>query len=297
MRLADGLGYFQPRSPCFTACLDPLADDAVHGPSRSPRPHATPADDDLRHTDAVPQQAGDALVLVPTYNEAENILSVIEQVMHLPERISLLVIDDGSPDGTADLVREARERYPDRLHLIVRRDKQGLGSAYLRGFRYALEHDYDYVCEMDADLSHDPADLPRLIEPVRTGEADLAVGSRYAEGVRVINWPLKRLVISYGAGVYTRAITQLPVRDVTAGFKCFHRRVLEALDLSRVNSDGYSFQIEMKYRAWRAGFRLAEVPIIFTERTEGQSKMSRAIMREAALKVWEIRLRDLLGRL
>ena len=268
------------------------SDDTFAAPAE-----ATPAEDDLRPSQEAPTGTGEALVVVPTYNEAENILTVIEQVMHLSERISLLVIDDGSPDGTASHVKEARERHPDRLALIERGGKQGLGSAYLRGFHYALEHGYDYICEMDADLSHDPTDLPRLIAPVRTGQADLAIGSRYAGGVRVINWPLKRLVLSYGAGVYTRAITRLPVKDVTAGFKCFHRRVLEALDLSRIGSDGYSFQIEMKYRAWRAGFRLEEVPIVFTERTEGQSKMSRAIMREAALKVWELRFRDVLGRL
>lgn len=244
-----------------------------------------------------PPTGSDALVIVPTYNEAENILSVIEQVIHLPASIGLLVIDDGSPDGTAAHVRDARTRHPDRIALIEREGKQGLGSAYLRGFRYALAHGYTYICEMDADLSHDPADLPRLIAPVRAGKADLTIGSRYAGGVRVINWPLERLVISYGAGVYTRAITRLPVKDVTAGFKCFHRRVLETFDLERIGSDGYSFQIEMKYRAWRAGFRLLEVPIVFTERTEGQSKMSRRIMREAALKVWELRLRDLVGRL
>jgi dolichol-phosphate mannosyltransferase len=275
----------------------PLAEDASHPDARTPPARSTPAGDDLRHTQPAPSEGGETLVVVPTFNEAENVEAVIEQVMHLPERIRLLVIDDGSPDGTADRVKEARERHPERLALIERRGKQGLGSAYLRGFRYALAHGCDYVCEMDADLSHDPADLPRLIAPVRAGEADLAIGSRYAGGVRVINWPLKRLVLSYGAGVYTRAITGLPVKDVTAGFKCYHRRVLEALDLNRIGSDGYSFQIEMKYRTWRAGFRVTEVPIIFTERTEGQSKMSRAIMREAALKVWELRARDLLGRL
>ena len=286
----------------------PLADDDSSSPadagsapadgSFSSPARATPAADDLRHTEPVPPDAGRALVVVPTYNEADNIEAVVEQVMHLPDRVELLVVDDGSPDGTADLLKAERERHPERVTLIERTGgKQGLGSAYLRGFRHALKHGYECVCEMDADLSHDPADLPRLIAPVRSGDADLAIGSRYAGGVRVINWPLRRLVISYGAGVYTRAITRLPVKDVTAGFKCFHRRVLAALDLGRIGSDGYSFQIEMKYRAWRAGFTLKEVPIILTERTEGQSKMSRAIMREAALKVWELRLRDVLGRL
>ncbi len=248
------------------------------------------------HPDAAPTP-GRTLVIIPTYDEADNILAVLEQVMGLPGDLNALIIDDGSPDGTADRVREEQARHPGRLHLIERAGKLGLGTAYIRGFRYAIEHGYDYVCEMDADLSHNPADLPRLIEPVAAGTADLAVGSRYIEGVRVMNWPLSRLVLSYGAGVYTRAITRLPIQDVTAGFKCFHRRVLEALDLDRVKSNGYSFQIEMTYRAWRRGFRIQEVPIVFTERTEGQSKMSKAIVREAARKVWELRLRDLLRRL
>ncbi len=240
----------------------------------------------------------DALVVIPTYNEAENIAAVLEHVLMLRDGPAALVIDDGSPDGTAARVRAMQAEAPaGRIRLVERAGKLGLGSAYLEGFRYALVRGFTYVCEMDADLSHDPADLPRLIEPVRAGTADLAVGSRYAGGVRVMNWPLSRLILSYGAGIYTRAITRLPLKDVTAGFKCFHRRVLEAIDFRSVHSNGYSFQIEMSYRAWRKGFRLLEVPIVFTERTEGQSKMSRAIVREAALKVWELRLRDLAGRL
>jgi dolichol-phosphate mannosyltransferase len=240
---------------------------------------------------------GDSLVVIPTYNEADNILAALEQVMALPGSIDALVIDDGSPDGTAEQVRSARERFPERITLIERSGKSGLGTAYLRGFREALGAGYDYICEMDADLSHDPSDLPQLIAPVREDNADLVIGSRYVGGVRVMNWPLRRLVLSYGAGMYTRAVTRLPVYDVTAGFKCFHRRALEAIAFERVNSNGYSFQIEMTYRAWRQGFRLQEVPIVFTERTEGRSKMSRAIVREAAWKVWELRLRDLVGRL
>lgn len=239
----------------------------------------------------------DALVIVPTYNEADNIGPVIDLVLAQPTPISVLVVDDNSDDGTADVVREAMGEAPDRVDLIERSGKLGLGTAYLRGFRYALARGYTYICEMDADLSHDPDDLPRLIEPVRDEEVDLAIGSRYVNGVRVIDWPLPRLVLSYAAGIYTRTITRLPIRDVTAGFKCFHRRVLEAIDLDRVNSDGYAFQVEMHYRTWRAGFRIKEIPVIFTERTEGQSKMSKAIVREAAWKVWELRLRDLVGRL
>ena len=241
--------------------------------------------------------AGRALVIIPTYNEADNIEAVLEQVTGLPGEIHALVIDDGSPDGTADRVRTFTDSQPHAVRLIERAGKEGLGTAYVRGFHWALENGYTFVCEMDADLSHNPADLPRLIEPVRNDEADMTIGSRYVEGVRVMNWPLGRLVLSYGAGVYTRWITRLPIFDVTAGFVCYHRRVLEAMDLDRVKSNGYSFQVEMKYRAWRSGYRLLEVPIVFTERTEGQSKMSKAIVREAALKVWELRLRDLLHRL
>ena len=238
----------------------------------------------------------DALVITPTYNEADNVGQIIELVLAQPIPLSILVVDDNSSDGTAEVVRSKMVDNPDRIHLIERSGKLGLGTAYLRGFRYALSQDYTYICEMDADLSHDPDDLPRLIDPVRD-DVDLAIGSRYVEGVRVINWPLPRLVLSYSAGIYTRTITRLPILDVTAGFKCFHRRVLEALPLDRINSDGYAFQVEMHYRTWRAGFHIEEVPVIFTERTEGQSKMSRGIVYEAALKVWELRLRDLLGKL
>ena len=240
---------------------------------------------------------GRSAVVVPTFNEAANILHLLDSVMSLPSEVSVIVVDDGSPDGTADLVRSAQARFPKRIELIERVGKQGLGSAYLRGFSHALAHGFDYICEIDADLSHNPKDLPRLIAPVRSGAADLTIGSRYVGGVRVINWPLSRLVLSYGAGVYTRLITGLPLFDVTAGFKCFHRRVLEAIPFGHVRSNGYSFQVEMSYRAWKKGFRVREVPIVFTERTEGQSKMSRAIVIEAALKVWELRLRDLAGAL
>ena len=233
-----------------------------------------------------------SVVLIPTYNEAANILIVLESVLALPEKLSIIVIDDNSSDGTADLVKGLMEDHPERITIIEREGKLGLGTAYLTGFKKALELNFDYICEMDADLSHNPDDLPQLIAPVRAGEADLAVGSRYINGVRVMNWPLSRLILSYGAGIYTRAITRLPVHDVTAGFKCYHRRVLEALDLTRVKSNGYSFQVEMKYKAWRKGFRLVEVPIIFTERTEGQSKMSKKIVVEAMFKVWELRFRD-----
>ncbi|NNF59307.1 MAG: polyprenol monophosphomannose synthase [Rhodothermaceae bacterium] len=237
-----------------------------------------------------------AVVVIPTYNEAQNIGAALKQVMALEGEIAAIVVDDGSPDGTAAIVRQLQVEYPDRIGLIERPGKQGLGTAYLAGFRAALDAGFAYICEMDADFSHNPQDLPLLIEACRTS-ADVAIGSRYVGGVRVVNWPLSRLVLSYGAGVYTRAITRLPINDVTAGFKCFRRAVLEAIDLDRVKSNGYSFQIEMTYRAWRKGFSLVEVPIVFTERAEGQSKMSKSIVREAMRKVWELRWLDLRGKL
>jgi dolichol-phosphate mannosyltransferase len=217
--------------------------------------------------------------------------------MDVPGHVSALIVDDNSPDGTAEIVRSMQEQFPNRIHLLEREGKLGLGTAYLAGYKYALDNEFDIICEMDADLSHNPRDLPHLIEPIRDGRADLVVGSRYVEGVRVMNWPLSRLILSYGAGIYTRLITRLPIYDVTAGFKAIHKDVLESIALDKIRSNGYSFQIEVKYRAWRKGFRLLEVPIVFTERTEGQSKMSKAIVREAAWKVWELRLRALFGRL
>lgn len=237
------------------------------------------------------------LVVTPTFNEAENIGHVISQVLGLPASFHLLVVDDASPDGTGDLVERLAASHSDRIHLLRRPGKLGLGTAYIAGFRFALEHGYDMVCEMDADLSHNPGDLPRLTHPIEKGEADVVIGSRYVDGVRIMNWPLSRLILSYSAGIYTRAITRMKIQDVTAGFKCFRRNVLEAIDLERVNSNGYSFQIEMNYIAWKKGFRIKEIPIVFTERTEGNSKMSKAIVREATWKVWELRLRSLFGRI
>jgi len=237
------------------------------------------------------------LVVIPTYNESDNIAAVIDRVMGLDPDFHVLVVDDGSPDGTASIVNSCAARYEGRIDLLERAGKLGLGTAYIEGFKFALAHGFDLVCEMDADLSHNPDDLPRLVRPVLAGDADLVIGSRYIDGVGVMNWPLTRLILSYGAGVYTRAITRLKIHDVTAGFKCFHRRVLEAIDLDRVRSNGYSFQIELNYIAWKKGFRIQEVPIVFTERTDGQSKMSKAIVREAMWKVWELRLRSLFGRI
>lgn len=244
----------------------------------------------------VPVSRSNALVIIPTYNEAKNIASALNQVLDLNDP-DILVVDDSSSDGTAEIVASVQSRFPGRVHVLSRPGKQGLGTAYLAGFEFALERGYTCICEMDADLSHQPSDLPALIAPIREDRADLVVGSRYIRGVRVINWPLSRLILSYGAGIYTRAITRLPVADVTAGFKCYHRKVLEAIPFDRIKSNGYSFQIEMKYWAWKLGFRVTEVPIIFIERTEGDSKMSRSIVYEAAWKVWEIRLRSLFGRM
>ncbi|MEM6325695.1 MAG: polyprenol monophosphomannose synthase [Bacteroidota bacterium] len=249
-------------------------------------------------TSPTSEQGLGAVVVIPTYNEAANIETVLTRVLALEGEWTVLIVDDGSPDGTAAIVRSLQQQNPSRIGLIERAGKQGLGTAYLTGFRAALEAGFALICEMDADLSHNPSDLVRLAEACRGPEAaDLAIGSRYVDGVRVIDWPLGRLVLSYAAGVYTRAVTRLPIQDVTAGFVCFRREVLEAIDFSRVRSNGYSFQIEMKYRAWRRGFRLVEVPIVFTERTEGQSKMSGAIVREAIGKVWQLRVAALAGKL
>jgi len=237
------------------------------------------------------------LVVIPTYNEAENISAVLDLVLLLPNSYHVLVVDDRSPDGTGDLVAAKGREYPLRIHLLRREGKLGLGTAYIEGFKFALQNNYELICEMDADLSHNPADLERLTGPVTAGEADLVIGSRYISGVRIMNWPLSRLILSFSAGIYTRAITRIKIQDVTAGFKCFHRRVLEAIDLDRVRSNGYSFQIEMNFIAWKKGFKILEIPIVFTERTEGRSKMSKAIVREAAWKVWDLRIRSIFRRL
>jgi len=233
-----------------------------------------------------------ALVIIPTYNEKNNIKTVIEKLNALPLSVDVLIIDDNSPDGTGALVQSLQTQYPN-LHLIQRAGKLGLGTAYVMGFRWALERDYEYILEMDADLSHNPDDVPRLIEECANGN-DLVIGSRYCKGVNVINWPIKRLILSYGANKYTRMITGLPIKDATAGFKCFHRRVLEGIDLSRVKSSGYSFQIEMNFRAWVKGFKLKEIPIIFIERSEGLSKMSKNIVYEAVFMVWKLKILHIL---
>lgn len=220
------------------------------------------------------------LVIIPTYNERENITKMVRKVLSLEGAYDLLVVDDGSPDGTAALVRAAQEEFPERLFLLERSGKQGLGTAYLAGFRWALARDYDLVFEMDCDFSHNPDDLERLTAEAVRG-ADVVVGSRYCRGVNVVNWPMSRLLMSYYASMYVRLVTRMPVHDATAGFVGWSRRVLETIDLDRVRMVGYGFQIEMKYTAWRLGFRIAEVSIVFTDRTEGTSKMSSGIFGEA----------------
>jgi len=234
------------------------------------------------------------LVIIPTYNESENIESLLDKILVLPLGLEVLVVDDGSPDGTGDLVA-ARAAQDPRIHLLRRPGKMGLGSAYRDGFRYALDRGAELIFEMDADFSHDPDSLADLIEAV--ADVDVVLGSRYLDGkVTVVNWPLGRLFLSYFANLYTRWITGLPVYDATGGFKCFRRRALEAIRLDRVRSDGYSFQIEMSFKCWKKGFRIREVPIVFVDRRHGVSKMNRRIIWEAAGMVWRLRLTSLFGR-
>jgi dolichol-phosphate mannosyltransferase len=236
-----------------------------------------------------------ALVVIPTFNEAPNLPSLVPQVLAQDPRLEVLVVDDGSPDGTGQIADRLAQESP-RIHAIHREGKLGLGTAYIAGFRWALEREYDYVFEMDADFSHDPAHLPAFFKAV--ANADLVLGSRYLGGkVTVVNWPMGRLMLSYFANVYARWVTGLRIWDLTGGFKCFRTRVLQAIDLSRVRSNGYAFQIEMSVRAWRKGFMLAEVPIVFVDRTEGQSKMNRKIVREAIWVVPRLRLQTWFGRI
>jgi dolichol-phosphate mannosyltransferase len=236
-----------------------------------------------------------ALVIVPTYNERENITRLIGSVLEQDERLEVLVVDDGSPDGTGAIVESLVQHEP-RVHILKRPKKMGLGTAYIAGFQWALERRYDLVFEMDADFSHDPAHLPQFLQAVTN--ADLVLGSRYRNGkVTVVNWPIRRLLLSYFANVYARVVTGLPVWDATGGFKCFRRRVLEAIDLSHVRSNGYAFQIEMSFRAWKQHFRIVEIPIVFVDRTEGQSKMSGSIVREAIWMVWRLRFWAVTGKI
>ena len=234
------------------------------------------------------------LVCVPTYNERANLPLIVPAILEQDPRLEVLVIDDNSPDGTGELA-DTLAAEDSRVHVLHREAKEGLGRAYLAGFRWALDRGYEFILEMDADFSHDPKFLPLFIEA--SLQADVVIGSRYKQGVNVINWPISRLLLSLGANQYARMITGLPISDSTGGFKCFRREVLAAIDFSRVRSNGYAFQIEMSYRAWRKGFRLVEIPIVFTDRVEGQSKMSKRIVREAVWMVWSLRFRALIGKL
>lgn len=228
------------------------------------------------------------LAIIPTYNEKENIEKMIRAVFSLQGRFHVLIVDDGSPDGTGAIVKNLQHDFPDRLFLLERSGKQGLGTAYILGFKWALKNGYDYILEMDADFSHNPEDLPRLVAACEQG-ADVAIGSRYVRGGHVVNWPWDRIALSKGASIYTRLITWMPVKDPTAGFICYRRKVLETIPLDEVRFVGYAFQIEMKYRAWKLGFRIEEVPITFVDRREGASKMSSGIIQEAIKGVWKMR--------
>ena len=233
------------------------------------------------------------IVIIPTYNEKENIEKIIRAVFSLDGKYHILVIEDGSPDGTAQIVRRLQEEFPDRLHMIERKGKLGLGTAYITGFKWSVENGYDYIFEMDADFSHNPNDLPRLYEACAKNGADLAIGSRYCNGISVINWPIGRVIMSYYASVYVRTVLGMKVYDTTAGFKCYRRNVLETIDLDKVRMKGYGFQIEMKYTTFKLGFNIQEVPIIFVDRTEGTSKMSSGIFGEAFWGVMKLKLRKI----
>ena len=235
-----------------------------------------------------------ALVIIPTYNESDNIKKAIQLVFKSAKNIDVLVVDDNSPDKTANVVK-AMMKKDKRVNLIERKAKEGLGTAYIAGFKFALKRNYDRILEMDADLSHDPSEIPNFLKA--SEEADVVIGSRYLNGVNVVHWPLRRLILSYGANIYSRVITGMPLHDTTSGFKCFRREVLEAVDLDAVHSGGYSFQIEMNFRAWCKGFRLKEIPIIFVDRTLGQSKMNLSIMVEAVKVVWKLKYQQLSGKL
>lgn len=236
-----------------------------------------------------------SLVIIPTYNERENVATVIKKLNSLNTGVDILIVDDNSPDGTAEIVKGLQKECKN-LSLLKRSGKLGLGTAYIKGFNWALERRYQYILEMDADLSHNPDDVPRLIKECKKGY-DLVIGSRYCDGVNVINWPIKRLLLSYSANKYTRIVTGLPIKDATAGFKCFNRKVLEDINFNRVKSSGYSFQIEMNFRVWKKGYSLKEIPIVFEERSEGKSKMSKNIVFEAVFMVWKLKILSFLGLL
>lgn len=234
------------------------------------------------------------LIIIPTYNELENLPRLLPEVLSKDESIDVLIVDDNSPDGTAAFV-EDQMTTNNRIHLIKRPSKQGLGTAYIAGFKFALKNGYDFVFEMDADFSHDPKEIPRFLDEIKN--ADVVLGSRYINGVNVINWPMRRLLLSSFANFYTRSITGMPVHDATGGYKCFRIKVLQAIDLDKVKSNGYAFQIEMSFKAWKKGFKVKEIPIIFVDRVKGKSKMSKKIVREAVTMVWKLRLKSIFGLL
>lgn len=233
----------------------------------------------------------DSLVIIPTFNEKENIERIIRKVFSLDKEFDVLIVEDNSPDGTAAIVRSLMPEFPGRLHMEERKGKLGLGTAYIHGFKWALQREYSYIFEMDADFSHNPEDLLKLYDACANQGADVAIGSRYIKGVNVVNWPMGRVLMSYFASYYVRMITRMKIMDTTAGFKCYRRGLLNTIDFERIKFTGYAFQIEMKYTAWKLGFKIIEVPIIFTDRTEGTSKMSRGIFREAILGVIQLRFK------
>ena len=235
-------------------------------------------------------QTSDSIVIIPTYNERENIENIIRAVFGLEKTFHILIIEDGSPDGTAAIVKTLQQEFPDRLFMIERKGKLGLGTAYITGFKWALEHSYEYIFEMDADFSHNPNDLPRLYEACAVQGGDLAIGSRYVSGVNVVNWPMGRVLMSYFASKYVRIVTGLPIHDTTAGFKCYRRQVLETIDLDHIRFKGYAFQIEMKFTAYKCGFKIIEVPVIFINRELGTSKMNSSIFGEAVFGVIKLKV-------
>jgi len=235
-------------------------------------------------------QTSDSIVIIPTYNERENIENIIRAVFGLEKPFHILIIEDGSPDGTAAIVKTLQQEFPDRLFMIERKGKLGLGTAYITGFKWALEHSYEYIFEMDADFSHNPNDLPRLYEACAVQGGDVAIGSRYVSGVNVVNWPMGRVLMSYFASKYVRIVTGLPIHDTTAGFKCYRRQVLETIDLDHIRFKGYAFQIEMKFTAYKCGFKIIEVPVIFINRELGTSKMNSSIFGEAVFGVIKLKV-------
>ncbi len=243
-------------------------------------------------------EPGKSVVIIPTYNEKENIEAIIRAVMALEDKFDILVIEDGSPDGTADIVKRLMAgEFKGRLHIIERTGKLGLGTAYITGFKWAIEQKYDFIFEMDADFSHDPKDVPRLLKEVRDNGYDVAIGSRYITGVNVVNWPMGRVLMSYYASKYVQCVTGIPVHDTTAGFKCYRRKVLETIDLDAIRFKGYAFQIEMKFTAYKLGFKIKEVPVIFVNRELGTSKMSGGIFGEALFGVVKLRLASMFGKI